>query len=206
MVARLAQALDLPSRESNDLFRVAGLAPAFPETPLEADDLAPFTSVVERMLAGHDPYPAYAIDRHWNIVRTNSAAELFLPNAEERNVVRLTYAGSWRPMIANWSDIAWAGIRRLQIEAARRPEEEVLAELVELATEACRGIPDRPGTDGARVLCPHFRIGDALVRTMTVVAQFGGALDVTLEELRVELIYPADGEADAVFQSMAALR
>jgi len=111
MVARLAQALDLAPLESNDLFRSAGLAPAFPETPLGADDLAPFTSVVERMLAGHDPYPAYAIDRHWNIARADGAAELFLPDAEERNVVRLTYAGSWRPLIANWSDIAWAGAR-----------------------------------------------------------------------------------------------
>ncbi len=206
MVARLAQALALPPRESNDLFRVAGMAPAFPETPLEADDLAPFTSVVERMLAGHDPYPAYAIDRHWNIIRTNSAAERFLPNDEERNAVRLTYAGSWRPLIANWSDIAWAGARRLQAEAARRPGDDVLAELVDLATEACRGIPEGSGSHGARVLCPHFRIGDAVVRTMTVVAQFGGALDVTLEELRIELIYPADGEAEAVFQSLAELR
>lgn len=206
MVARLAQALDLPSRESNDLFRTAGLAPAFPETPLEADDLAPFTSVVERMLAGHGPYPAYAIDRHWNIVRTNSAVDMFLPIPQERNVVRLTYAGSWRPLIANWSDIAWAGARRLQAEAARRPDDEVLAELAELATEACQGITERPGTDGARVLCPHFRVGDALVRTITVVAQFGGARDVTLEELGIELIYPADDEADVFFRSIASPR
>lgn len=206
MVARLAQALALPSRESNDLFRIAGLAPAFPETPLAADDLAPFTSVVERMLTGHDPYPAYAVDRHWNVVRANSAAAMFLPGTEERNVVRLTYAGSWRPLIANWSDIAWTGARRLQAEAARHPHDEVLAELAELATEACRGIPERPGTDGALVLCPQFRVGDALVRTITVVAQFGGARDVTLEELRIELVYPADEEADVFFRSITSPR
>ncbi len=77
--------------------------------------------------------------------------------------------GSWRPLIANWSDIAWAGARRLLAEAVRRPDDQVLAELAELATDACRAIPERPGTDGARVLCPHFRVGDALVRTITVV-------------------------------------
>lgn len=86
------------------------------------------------------------------------------------------------------------------------PDDDVFAELVDLATLACRGIPERPGTDGARVLCPHFRIGDTLVRTITVVAQFGGALDVTLDELRIELIYPADDDANLFFQSMAALR
>ncbi len=202
MVARLAEALELPLRETNDLFRAAGLAAAFPETPLVAGDLAPFNAVVEQMLSQHDPYPAYAIDRHWDIVRANRAATMFLPGGVDRNVVRLTYAGPWRKLIANWTDIAWAGVHRLQAEAARRPDDEELADLVSLASEACRDVRERPTTDGgARVLCPHFRIGEQLVRTITVVAQFGGARDVTLDELRIELIYPADDEADAFFRS-----
>lgn len=202
MVTRLAEALDLPLREANDLFHLAGLAPAYPETGLAAEDLAPFTSVVERMLAGHDPYPAYAIDRHWNIVLANRAATAFLPEGAERNVVRLTYAGAWREMIANWDALAWAGVRRLQAECARRPDDEVLSGLAALAADACRGVPAASGTVDARVLCPHFRIGDDLVRTITVVAQFGGARDVTLDELRIELIYPADDEAEAFFRAL----
>ena len=201
MVARLAEALELPLREANDLFRAAGLAAAFPETPLGADDLAPFNTVVEQMLSRHDPYPAYAINRHWDIVRANHAASMFLPEDAERNVVRLTYAGPWRALIANWSDIAWAGVRRLQSESARRPDDEELAALVSMAAEACRGVPERPTMDGARVLCPHFRVGEQLVRTITVVAQFGAARDVTLDELRIELVYPADDEAEVFFRS-----
>jgi hypothetical protein len=57
------------------------------------------------MLFRHDPYPAYAIDRHWDTVRTNHAASMFLPEDAERNVVRLTYAGPWRALIANWSKL-----------------------------------------------------------------------------------------------------
>ena len=76
-----------------------------------------------------------------------------------------------------------------------------LAALVSLATDACRGVRDRPSMDGARVLCPHFRVGEQLVRTITVVAQFGAARDVTLDELRIELVYPADDEAEAFFRS-----
>jgi transcriptional regulator with XRE-family HTH domain len=201
MVARLAEALELPLREANELFRAAGLAAAFPETPLAAEDLAPFNAVVEQMLSRHHPYPAYAIDRHWNIVRTNRAASTLLPEDAERNLVRLTYAGPWRALIANWSDIAWVGARRLQTEAAQRPDDEELAALVSLATEACHGVPERSVVDGAPVLCPHFRVGDRLVRTITVVAQFGAARDVTLDELRIELVYPADDEADAFFRS-----
>jgi hypothetical protein len=52
-------------------------------------------------------------------------------------------------------------------------------------------------------LCPHFRVGEELVRTITVVAPFGGARYVTLDELKMELIYPADDEADAFFRSIA---
>jgi hypothetical protein len=126
---------------------------------------------------------------------------MFLPEDAERNVVRLTYAGPWQALIANWSDIAWVGARRLQSEAARRPDDEELAALVSLATEACRGVRERPAVDVARVLCPHFRVGEQLIRTITVVAQFGAARDVTLDELRIELVYPADDEADAFFHS-----
>lgn len=201
MVARLAEALELPLRESNELFRVAGLAPAYPETELAAEDLAPFTAVVEQMLDRHSPYPAYAVDRHWNIVRTNRAADRFLPDAGERNVVRLTYAGAWRESIANWADLAWVGVRRLQAESARLPGDAELAALASLAAEASQGVTERPGADGARVLCPHFLVGDDLVRTISVVAQFGSARDVTLEELRIELIYPADEAAAAFFRA-----
>ncbi len=202
MVSRLATALELPLREANDLFRAAGLAPAFPETNLAADDLAPFTSVVTRMLQRHDPYPAYAVDRHWNIVMANRAASAFLPADAVRNVVELTYAGPWRELITNWADLAWAGARRLQEESARRPDDDEIARLALLAAEACRGVPETPGNDDARVLCPHFRIGDDIIRTISVVAQFGGARDVTLDELRIELIYPSDDEADTFFRNV----
>ncbi|MFZ2501270.1 MAG: helix-turn-helix transcriptional regulator [Nocardioides sp.] len=200
MVHRLAEALDLPLREHNQLLHAAGLAHAYPESGLESEDLAAFRSVVDRVLSGHEPYPAFAIDGHWNIVRANAAAETLLAPTEERNVVRLTYAGPWRDRIANFEDLAPAGLARLQAEAARFPHDEVLGELVELAALAVRGLP-RPAVDPSlRVLCPHFRVGDEVVRTISVVAQFGSPLDVTLDELRIELIHPADDHARRFFE------
>ncbi|GAA6525316.1 helix-turn-helix transcriptional regulator [Intrasporangium sp. DVR] len=203
MVVRLSEALDLSLREANDLFRAAGLAPAHPETPLATTDLAPFSAVVDQMLERHLPYPAYAIDRDWNIVRANAVAETLLPDTPERNVVRLMYAGPWREVIANWADLAWPGIRRLQAEASHRLDDGRLTELIEIAVSACRDVPQRPAPDDSRVLCPHFRFGDELIRTISVVAQFGAARDVTLDELRIELIHPADETADAFFRRRA---
>jgi hypothetical protein len=54
-------------------------------------------------------------------------------------------------------------------------------------------------------VCPRFRIGDEVVSTISVVAQFGSPLDVTLDELRIELIYPADDRAEAFLRQAAAL-
>jgi hypothetical protein len=200
MVARLAAALELPLRERNVLFRAAGLAPVYPESSLESEDLTAFRTVVDRMLQSHEPFPAYAVDGHWNIVRTNAAAEVFLAATDERNAIRLTYAGPWRDLIDNWDDIAWVGLARLQAEAARLPQDEVLAELLEVATNAVGCLPRPTVGVSAPVLCPNFRVGDDIIRTVSVVAQFGSPMDVTLDELRIELVYPADDHARRFFE------
>lgn len=203
MVDRLAEALALPLRERNGLFLSAGLAPLYPESALDSDDLASFRMVVDRMLESQAPYPAYAVDGHWNIVRANAAASRFLADAGERNVVKLTYAGAWRELIDNWDDIAWAGVQRLQADAARYPQDTELAELVDLAADAARSAPRRAADSSARVLCPHFRVGDRVVRTISVVASFGTPLDVTLDELRIELIFPMDESGRRFFEELS---
>ena len=130
---------------------------------------------------------------------------MFLPESGERNAVRLTYAGAWRPLIANWGDIAWSGVRRLQSELARGPDDPELAALLQVALEAVQGVPRPVLPGGERVLCPHFAIGGRIVWTMTAVAQFGAAQDITLDELRIELIYPADSEAADFFAELASV-
>lgn len=204
MVERLAEALALPLRERNALLAAAGLPPAFAETPLDAEDLAPFRAVVTQLLAGHEPYPAFVVDRHWNVVQANRPAAMLLPPAGGANLVRLSYEGPWRGLIANWDELAWPGVRRLEREAAARPGDDVLAGLVSIARAAVAGLPETHPAGGERVLCPHFRVGDQVIRTASVVAHFGQPLDVTLEELRIELICPADAEAERFFRAAAA--
>jgi hypothetical protein len=78
MVVRLCDALDVPLRERNRLLAAAGLAPAYSERPLAADDMTPCREALDRMLAQHDPYPGYVLDRHWNVVRANRAGQAFV--------------------------------------------------------------------------------------------------------------------------------
>ncbi|GAA1447953.1 hypothetical protein GCM10009641_74890 [Mycobacterium cookii] len=139
------------------------------------------------------------MDGHWNIVRSNAAAEGLLAASDGRNAVQLTYAGAWRDPIDNWDDIAWAGLARVQAQAARVPQDEVLAERVDLTTWAMGDLPDPSAGASGPVLCPNFRSGTDLIRTVSVVAQFGSPLDVTLDELRIELTHPADDDARRFF-------
>src|SRR5438270_12336035 len=72
MLLRVAEQLDLPFRERNQLLLAAGHAPAFPERSLDGPELAPVREALDLILAGHEPYPAVVVDRAWNLVAANS--------------------------------------------------------------------------------------------------------------------------------------
>ena len=199
MVERLAAALELPLRERNRLLHLAGLAASYPHGDLDDDDLAPFRRVIDRMLAAHEPFPALVLDRHWDVLRTNAAAAFLLPDGPERNAVRLA-VHTWRPLVENWDDVAPSLMERLERDLRRSPADDRLAELHTLVERSTSG---RTGSTTGRVLCPRFRFGKQVVRTVTVVAAFEHAVDVTLDEVRVELIYPEDAEAEAFFRTAA---
>src|SRR6266487_2759691 len=73
MLLHLAERLEIPLRERNILLVAAGYAPVFPERSLEDPALHAARKAVDLVLAGHEPYPALAIDRHWNLIAANSA-------------------------------------------------------------------------------------------------------------------------------------
>src|SRR5215467_4788174 len=71
MVLRLAEQLEVPLRERNELLLRAGYAPTYTETPVEAPPMAAVREALRLVLAGHEPYPALVVDRHWNLVDAN---------------------------------------------------------------------------------------------------------------------------------------
>lgn len=203
MIERLSEVLAVPLRERNVLMQAAGFAAPYREGALDRDDLASFDAVVERMLAQHEPYPAMAVDRRWNIVRANGAAARLLDGCAERNGARLIFVGPWRHQVANWPAVAWNTLGRLRDDLSRSPDDAELRALVDLAVGELAHVP-RPAEIGSdRVVCPHFTLGAELVKTISVVARFGSPRDVTLDEIRIELMYP-DGEAAERFFRSAA--
>jgi hypothetical protein len=74
MILRIAATMDLPLRQQNALLLAAGYAPAWRERDFSTPDLAVVNSALDYMLAQHEPYPAFVVDRCWNLLRANRGA------------------------------------------------------------------------------------------------------------------------------------
>lgn len=203
MVLHLAERLEIPLRERNALLIAAGYAPVFKERPLEDPTLQAARKAVDLVLAGHEPYPAIAVDRHWTLVASNRAIQLFLAGVEQSllappvNVLRLSlHPGGLAPRIVNlaeWRSHLLARLRR-QIEATA---DSVLAELLNelsgypIAVENGYKMP--ANTDYAGVVVPlQFAAGDGILSFISTTTVFGTPVDITLSELAMESFFPAD--------------
>jgi transcriptional regulator with XRE-family HTH domain len=212
MILHLAERLDVPLRQRNSLLRAAGFAPSFGERPLQDASLAPALDAVKRVLQGHEPNPAIAVDRHWNLVAGNAAMEPFLEGVAEPslleppiNVLRLSlHPKGLAPRIVNlaeWRAHLLERLRRL-IDASGDPVLEALeAELVAYPSGVTRTrtIHD----EGTAIVHPlRIRSGDAVLSLISTITVFGTPLDVTLSELAIECFFPADEETRFALQRM----
>ena len=204
MVLRLARALDVPIRERNQLLLAAGYAPLYREAGLGSAQAVQVRAALGRMLAAHEPFPAVVMDRHWNVVTANSAADAFFgwllgerEAGEPANVIRLMFdPGGLRPFVANWEAAAEALIQRVHREAVGGvPDPETLTLLAEAL--AYPGVP-------SRWLAPDFRTPplpivpvnfdkDGLALSyFSTVTTLGTPQDAMLQEIRLESFFPAN--------------
>lgn len=202
MVLRLAEALDVNLRDANELLHAAGLPAAYPQAELGSPDLAPYRGAVTRLLAAHEPYPAMVLDRRYTVLFANQAcAALFGPGVTGSNFVTDALASPAAVQaIINWPEVAWAGLDRLRENAKHAPFDAELQALIGRAEAALARVPRPQPAEAGLIVCPWFRIGGGIVRTIALTARFDHAADVTLDELRAELIYPLDEQADDYFR------
>jgi transcriptional regulator with XRE-family HTH domain len=205
MVLRLAEALDIGLRDRNRLLEGAGLPALYRREDLHSPQLRPFELAIERLLHAHEPYPGLVVDGHWNVVAANQAAvTLFGPDLVGANMIRRFYGdAASRASIVNVTDVAWAGLARLRRQLRQTPLDEEMRALVELAEAAIAEIPRPAQPPDELVICPDFRMGDEVVRTVSMVARFDTARELTLDELQIELTYPRDAAAERFFRNRA---
>jgi transcriptional regulator with XRE-family HTH domain len=210
MVGRLSECLDVPLRDRNTLLLAAGFAPIFPErsvTELEAAKAA-----IDSILRSHTPYPAFAVDRHWNIVLSNAALPQLYEGCSAAllrkpvNAMRLIlHPEGLGPRILNYS--AWRAhtLSLLRQQLAARVDPVIKALLTEVA-----GYPVPPGSEplesfGAaqRLATPlHISTRFGVVSFLNTLTVFGTPNDVTLAELALEMLFPADDKTVEIVQDM----
>jgi transcriptional regulator with XRE-family HTH domain len=200
MVLLLAEQLEVPFRERNQLLLAAGHAPAFPERSLEDPELAPVREALDLILTGHEPNPAVVIDRRWNIVAANSATvaladwldpALLEPPLDMPRVMRVL-----TPLIVNLGEVQAYFVERLERQVATTGDEDMAALLEELARYPVPEHKQDPATEAAArgILMPlRLRAPDGReLSFFGTVATFGTPVEVTTSELSIECFFPAD--------------
>jgi transcriptional regulator with XRE-family HTH domain len=210
MVLRLAERLDVPLRERNVLLVAAGFAPAFPQRGLDDPALKSARQAIDLVLKAHEPNPALAVDRHWNLVSSNRMVLPLLEGIAPRllgqpfNVLRLSFhpeaLASRTVNLGEWCAHLLERLHR-QCEATADPE------LIKLYHELkTYPIPARSAPLGADNVAIPFKMrldGDVLSFISTTMI-FGTPVDITLSEIAVETFFPADDFTAERLRAMAA--
>jgi len=212
MVLRLCAVLDVPLRQQNALMLSAGFAPIWRESDLSSPELAQVNGALDHMLAQQEPYPAFVVDRRWNLLRANNGAGNlvdFLLGAAPTGAVNLADAlvapDVLRPFIDNWEDVAVHFLRSVQADAVADGTTETTDLLARLT--AYPGVPPlsrvAPLETHTPVLNINFSKGDARFSVFTTIATLGTPQDVTLQEIRIECFFPSDAASAALFRAWA---
>jgi transcriptional regulator with XRE-family HTH domain len=203
LVLHLADHLEVPLRERNDLLLAAGYAPIYGETSLDAQDMAPVRQAIDKILAGHEPFPAVVVDRHWDLMSANRSALAIMSEgvspallAPPVNVLRMSlHPEGLAPRIGNLAEYGAHLLERLHRQAVVSADGDLESLDVELRGYLDIG-DDEPAIEtdpSKRLFVPLvLRSGDGELRFFSTVATFGTALDVTVAELAIESFFPAD--------------
>jgi transcriptional regulator with XRE-family HTH domain len=217
MVMRLAAALDVPLRQHNALLMAAGFAPVWRQTDLAAPELGQIRSALDYMLAQQEPFPAVAVDRHWNLLQSNAGAVRLVeflvgplaPGAPVNLADALVAPDVLRPYLLNWVEVVRYFVRSVEADAAADGTPEMAALLERLrgyqgVATAINTPPDELAM--TPVLAMHFRKGSIDLRLFTTIATLGIPLDITLQELRVECFFPMDDATASILRGWQAAR
>src|SRR5262245_18374083 len=127
LLLHLADRLDIPLRERNDLLLDAGYAPAYAQRELDAPEMGPVREAIEHVVRAREPYPALAVDRRWDLVSANRAFESLVEGAAAHllepsvNVLRLSlHPEGLAPRIVNLEQWRTHLLERLRREANAR--------------------------------------------------------------------------------------
>ncbi|KRE88883.1 XRE family transcriptional regulator [Frateuria sp. Soil773] len=214
MVVRLADALGMPLRQRNALLAAAGFAPGYAETPLATPELAQVRRAIEFILVQQEPYPAFLLNRHWDVLMANRAAmrvNRFVMDgrpARHANMLRQFFdPEDLRMAVANWEEVASDLLRHLHQAVAADPADAGARALL----DEVLGYPGVPAHWRMReleaapspLLTTVLRRGERELRFFSTITTFGTPRDVTVDELHIECCFPVDEATAELCRALA---
>jgi transcriptional regulator with XRE-family HTH domain len=211
LLLQLGEHLGVPLRERNGLLLAAGYAPAFPRHALDAPEMGPALEALQRVLRGHEPYPALVVDRHWGLVAANRAVGLLTEGVasdlldEPVNVLRLAlHPDGLARRIANLGEWRAHLLERLGRQAVVSGDPALAALYDELAAYPAGEASGHDPAAGEIATPLRLRVDGQELAFLSTISTFGTAVDVTLAELAIESFFPADAATAAFLQDRAA--
>lgn len=223
MVLELATVLEVPLRQQNLLLTTAGFAPIHTETDLAAPEMSMIRKAIDLMLLKQEPYPAFAIDRYWNLLLTNGAAnrllaafidvetlqDRFYQDGKVKLMQVMFHPQGLRPFVVNWQDVAGQLLRRVHREAQSSISKishqgmrtvdgkkdrsvELFEELMSYPDVAELWQTSNRAVQNTLLLAVHLKRDQLELQFFSTIATLGTSYDITLQELRIECLFPAD--------------
>ena len=213
MLIDIATALDVPLRDRNTLLLAGGFAPIYPNGAWDGPEMRAITSALERMLRQHEPYPALVMDRYWNVLMTNQAAPRFFgrfcdlsARPSPRNMLELMFdPAGMRPFIADFPAVAESLIQRVYRESVGRIVDDrtktLLATLLAFPDVA---LPSAAADAQAAlpVIPLSFIDKGRRLNYFSMITTVGTPQTVAAQELRIECMFPADEETEALHAAL----
>jgi transcriptional regulator with XRE-family HTH domain len=217
MVLLLAEHLEVPFRQRNQLLLAAGYAPVFPERSLQDPEMAPVREALDVILTGHEPNPAVVVDRGWNLIAANApmaALGAWIDPVLAQPPVNVMRAGLHPRGLARWivnlGEVRAHFLGRLERQVAMSGDADLVALLNEVA-----GYPAAPYKQDSAAEAVAGHILTPLMRMrgpeglelsfFATVATFGTAVEVTASELSIELAFPADAATARTLRELPRL-
>jgi transcriptional regulator with XRE-family HTH domain len=214
MVLHLAEQLEVPLRARNQLLLAAGHAPVFEQRELDDPEMTPVREALQRILEGHDPYPAVVVDQAWEMVAGNRAVALLTEGVSPEllappvNVLRVSlHPDGVAPRIVNLAEWRAHLLERLERQIALTGDAALATLLEEVSAYPAPDAGNGHGAAGPGIAVPlRVRSSAGELAFISTIATFGTAVEVTASELSIESFFPADqATADAVASYVAGL-
>jgi transcriptional regulator with XRE-family HTH domain len=217
MVLRLSEVLDLPFRARNELLACVNHRAGFSETPLTDEKLSNISETLNFLLASHDPLPAFVLDQNWNVIRANRAATRILsilmdgvaaPKASTSNVIDwLVQEGGLNTILENWQEIGVELVRRVHKRGEVSGSDPSVHNMLSKLVGALENSPpnSKKKTKEEFILPIKVRKSGLALNFYSTVTKVGDPRDITLQELSLETLCPADNETRQLLISLSKL-